>query len=60
MIIAADLLDWQVKTLADVLKMFVKAIWWTIEDIVGIPSGLCTYKINILTIVILMLSTKGG
>lgn len=26
------------------LKIFVKAIGWTIVDIVGISSGICTYK----------------
>ncbi|XP_015164023.1 uncharacterized protein [Solanum tuberosum] len=39
-IIAANLLDWQVKLLLEVLKRRIKAISWTIANIVGIPPGI--------------------
>ncbi|XP_055824377.1 uncharacterized protein LOC129892868 [Solanum dulcamara] len=44
-IIAADLLNEQVKALVRVLKKFINAIGWIIADIVGIPLGVCTHKI---------------
>jgi len=46
-ITAADLLEWQVKLLVDVLKWYIKAIGWTIVDIVGIPPRICTHKIQL-------------
>ncbi|XP_049349053.1 uncharacterized protein LOC125813619 [Solanum verrucosum] len=44
-IIAANLLERQVKLLIEVLQKHIKAIGWTIADIVGIPPGICTHKI---------------
>ncbi|XP_015158426.1 uncharacterized protein [Solanum tuberosum] len=44
-IIAANLLEGQVKLLIEVLQKHIKAIGWTIANIVGIPPGICTHKI---------------
>ncbi|XP_015163825.1 uncharacterized protein [Solanum tuberosum] len=44
-IIAANLLERQVKFLIEVLRKHIKAIGWTIADIVGIRLGICTNKI---------------
>ncbi|XP_049414650.1 uncharacterized protein LOC125877383 [Solanum stenotomum] len=46
-IIAANLLEKQVKLLIEVLRKHIKAIGWTIADIVGIPPGICTHKIRL-------------
>ncbi|XP_049378078.1 uncharacterized protein LOC125842818 [Solanum stenotomum] len=46
-IITADLLEWQVKLLFEVLRRHIKAIGWTIADIVGIPPDICTHKIQL-------------
>lgn len=45
MIIAADLLDLQVKLLLDVLPKYIKAVGWTNVGTVGIPLGIFTHKI---------------
>ncbi|XP_049372518.1 uncharacterized protein LOC125837442 [Solanum verrucosum] len=47
MIIVADLLDWQIKLLLEVLRRHIKAIGWTIADIVRISPGICTHKIQL-------------
>ncbi|XP_049399730.1 uncharacterized protein LOC125863764 [Solanum stenotomum] len=46
-IIATDLLERHVKLLIEVLRKHIKAIRWTIADIVGIPHGICTHKIRL-------------
>ncbi|XP_049410604.1 uncharacterized protein LOC125873795 [Solanum stenotomum] len=46
-IITADLLERQVKLLIEVLRKHIKAIGWTIADIVGIPPRICTHKIRL-------------
>jgi len=46
-IIAVNLLDWQVKLLLEVHRKHIKAIGWTITDIVGIPPSICTHKIQL-------------
>ncbi|XP_049378082.1 uncharacterized protein LOC125842823 [Solanum stenotomum] len=46
-IIAADLLEWLVKLLLEVLKRYIKAIRWTISNIVGIPPEICIHKIQL-------------
>ncbi|XP_015165386.1 uncharacterized protein [Solanum tuberosum] len=46
-IIATDLLEWQKKLLVEVLRRHIKVIGWTISDIVGIPLGICTHKIQL-------------
>ncbi|XP_049365817.1 uncharacterized protein LOC125830680 [Solanum verrucosum] len=35
------------KLLLEVLRRHIKAIGWTISDIVGIPPGICTHKIQL-------------
>lgn len=47
MIIAADLLYWQVEVLMLVLKKFIKVVGWTITDIIKIPPDICTHKIQL-------------
>ena len=32
----------------DVLKRFRRAIGWTIADIIGIPPGICSHKIQLI------------
>ncbi|XP_049352591.1 uncharacterized protein LOC125817043 [Solanum verrucosum] len=44
-IIAANLLERQVKFPIEVLWKHIKATRWTIANIVGIPPGICTHKI---------------
>jgi len=46
-IIAGDLLEWQVKLLLEVLRRYIKVIGCTITDIVGIPPDNCTHKIQL-------------
>ena len=46
-IIAADLSDSQVDSLVEVLKKYIKAIGWTIADIVGIAPSVCSHKIQL-------------
>ena len=47
-IIASDLNEQKVKSLVKVLKMFKRAIGWTIADIIGIPLGICSHKIQLM------------
>lgn len=47
MIVAADLLDWQLEALVSVLKKFINAMGWTIVDIIGIPPSFCTHTIQL-------------
>ncbi|XP_015163880.1 uncharacterized protein [Solanum tuberosum] len=46
-IITVDLVERQVKPLIEVLQKHIKAIGWTITDIVGITPGVCTHKIRL-------------
>ena len=48
-IIASDLNEQQVKSLVKVLKRFNRAIGWTIADIIGIPPGICSHKIHLIS-----------
>ena len=47
-IIASDLNVDQVECLIEVLKMFKRAIGWTIADIIVIPPGICSHKIQLM------------
>ena len=47
-IIASDLKEQQVESLVKVLKRFKRAIGWTIVDIIGIPPGICSHKIQLM------------
>ena len=47
-IIAADLDIQQVQSLLKVLKRFKRAIGWTIADIIRIPPGICSHKIQLM------------
>ena len=47
-IIASNLKVEQVECLIAVLKRFKRAIGWTIEDIIGIPPGICSHKIQLM------------
>ena len=47
-IIASDLDEQQVQSLVKVLKRFKRAIGWTITDIIGIPPGICSHKIQLM------------
>ena len=47
-IIASDLNEQQVESLVKVLKRFKRAIGWTIADIIGIPHGICSNKIQLM------------
>ena len=47
-IIALDMNEQQVESLVKVLKRFKRAIGWTIADIIGIPPGICSHKIQIM------------
>ncbi|PHT52727.1 hypothetical protein CQW23_07189 [Capsicum baccatum] len=40
-IVAADLSELHVETLISVLKKYKRAVDWTINDIIGIPPGIC-------------------
>lgn len=46
-IISANLVKIEVDAWLLVLQIFKRAIGWTISDIVGIPSGICTHKIHL-------------
>ena len=46
-IIASDLNE-QVESLVKVLKRFKRAIGWTIANIIGIPAGICSHKIQLM------------
>ena len=45
---ASDLNEQQVESLVKVLKRFKRAIGWTIADIIGIPPGIFSHKIQLL------------
>lgn len=47
MIISAKLSAQQVEALLRVLKKHIRALGWSIADIIGIPPGICTHKINL-------------
>lgn len=47
-IVAANLLDYQVMTLTSVLSRFIKLIGWIRADIIGIPLGIFFDKINLI------------
>ena len=47
-IIAADLQQEQVAALTSVLRRFKRAIGWSIADIIGIPPGICSHKIQLM------------
>ncbi|KAK4729438.1 hypothetical protein R3W88_022426 [Solanum pinnatisectum] len=47
-IIVADSNVTQVEALVSVLKRFKWAIGWTIADIIGIPPGICSHKIQLM------------
>ncbi|PHT29331.1 hypothetical protein CQW23_31071 [Capsicum baccatum] len=46
-IVAADLGEQQVAALISILRKYIRAIGWTIADIIGIPRGICTHKIQL-------------
>ena len=48
-IIASYLNEQQVDSLVKVLKRFKRATEWTIANIIGIPPGICSYKIQLMT-----------
>ena len=50
-IIASDLNEKQVESLVKVLKRFKKAIGWTIADIIRIPPGIWSHKIQLILII---------
>jgi len=47
-VIVADLSEGQIEPLISVLKWFKRAIGWTIADIIGIPPGICSHKIQLM------------
>ena len=47
-IIASDLDEQQVQSLVKLLKRFKRAIGWTIADIIRIPPGICSHKIQLM------------
>ena len=47
-IIASDLNVEQVESLVVVLRRFKWANGWTIADIIGIPLGICSHKIELM------------
>ena len=47
-IIASDLNVHQVDSLVKVLKRLKRDIGWTIADIIGIPPGICSHKIQLM------------
>ena len=47
-IIASDLDEQHVQSLVKVLKRFKRAIGWTIADIIGIPPGIFSHKIQLI------------
>ncbi|XP_049410485.1 uncharacterized protein LOC125873640 [Solanum stenotomum] len=46
-ILATNLNDAHVQAVVKVLTRFKRAIGWTIVDIIGIPLGICTHKIQL-------------
>ncbi|XP_015158401.1 uncharacterized protein [Solanum tuberosum] len=46
-ILAADVNEEQVQEVIKVLRRYKRAIGWTIADIIGIPPGICTNKIQL-------------
>ena len=48
LIIASNMNEQQVESLVKVLKRFERAIGWTIADIIGIPPGICSHKIQLM------------
>jgi len=58
-IIVADLSEKQVEALVSILKRFIRAIGWTIANIIGIPPGICSHKSNLCRTESLVSSTKG-
>ena len=48
-IVASDLNVHHVESLVKVLKRFKRAIGSTIADIIGIPPGICSHKIQLLS-----------
>ena len=47
-IIASDSNVHQVESLVEVLNRFKRAIGWTITDMIGIPPGICSHKIQLM------------
>ena len=47
-IIASDLNEQDVESLVKVIKRFKRDIGWTIADIIGIPPGICSHKIQLM------------
>ncbi|KAK4706630.1 hypothetical protein R3W88_033821 [Solanum pinnatisectum] len=47
-IIVADLSERKIEALVSVLKRFKRAIGWTIADIIEIPLGICSHKIQLM------------
>ena len=47
-ITASDLNEQQVESLVKVLKRFKRATGWTIVDIIRIPPGICSHKIQLM------------
>ena len=48
-IIASDLNVHQLESLVKVLKRFKRSIGWTIANNIGIPPGICSHKIQLMT-----------
>lgn len=46
-IIAADLVNWQVEALVFMLQKFKRVIGWSTANIIGILPGICTHKIQL-------------
>ena len=58
LIIASDLNVHQVESLVEVLKRSKRSIGWTIADIIWIPPGICSHKIQLIPIISKVLSTR--
>ncbi|XP_049394624.1 uncharacterized protein LOC125858885 [Solanum stenotomum] len=48
-IIVADLSEGKIEALVSVLKRFKRDIGWTITYIIGIPPGICSHKIQLMS-----------
>ncbi|XP_049357042.1 uncharacterized protein LOC125821699 [Solanum verrucosum] len=59
-ILATDLNDEQVQAVIKVLIRYKRSIEWTIEDIIEIPPGICTHKIQLDEDCIPSINTSGG
>ncbi|XP_047268154.1 uncharacterized protein LOC107871936 [Capsicum annuum] len=57
-ILAGDLEPYQVDALKSIMKKFIRAIRWTIANIIGISSGICSYKIKLILIMFLVWNTN--